>query len=829
MKGLTSPFVLQSDVVIESGRDIASEQRRRAGCTEDEYVISRRNSRARAKALSAETMQFVSLFKTPLTFTAAIRQYAAQRGERPEDVLDQLFPVLSSLVNSGFLVHEHAVRKEHREPRLRPGTLVGAFAILESILFYEDTEVYRVRARDGWYGALKIARQGDSKGAATLAREADICEQLDGRVNPGLLARGSHEGCSYLVVDWRPGRDLLSHAELIRNAEARPAMKLRDLAIDVVSAYAHLHAQGVVHGDVHPHNVIVGEDGRVTLIDFGVARVTTGAGAIEVPLGGVAFYYSPELAGAALAGRQLLPPDELSEQYAVACLLYLVFTGQHYLDFSFDERIALQQIRDEPVQPFSALGAASWPQLEAVLSVALAKQPAQRYPSMAAFAAALRAVEDPPPAAKQATENAGGECPPNAPTAGSTGLDALDALLSAILAELLPGPLLARRIIPELGSCSVYGGVSGIAYVLYRIACIRDDPRILATAWQWSAWADHHQAETHAYFNREEDIVEASVGVASIPHSAVGTAYVHALIALAAGRYEAADRAIARFVELAETRSCRFEDVFLGRAGQLVASAVLLDALKPVSADIGAQALLRLGQRFHDDLRSLLARQPSVDGSRQIDYLGMAHGWAGLLYALMLWEAAAGMPTGEAIRHRLDELAACARPGPAGVRLLIHNETAGIDAADDYMAGWCNGAAGQILTWLLAERRLGDPQYGQLARRLALQAIADTSRDTTPTLCCGKNGLAYALLALHGASGETRWLDAARTIATAAAAAMVAVDIPRYSLFGGALATALLACDLPRSAVTWSITARSHAASPGGGGSASVAAAWSCA
>ena len=95
----------------------------------------------------------------------------------------------------------------------------------------------------------------------------------------------------------------------------------------------------------------------------------------------MSFLFEPEYALAALERRPLPPVTALGEQYAVAALLYRLFTGSHYADFSLTSSELNSQIARDPPLSFNARGEEAWPELEACLSRALSKAPRDRYAS----------------------------------------------------------------------------------------------------------------------------------------------------------------------------------------------------------------------------------------------------------------------------------------------------------------------------------------------------------------------------------------------------------------------------------------------------------------
>ena len=177
----------------------------------------------------------------------------------------------------------------------------------------------------------------------------------------------------------------------------------------LASALDHAHGEGVDHRDVKPSNVLFSERGRLVLGDFGVARMleaTTMLSAAGVVIG-TPSYMAPEQA-------EGLPAGPASDLYALGVVAYQMLTGQ----VPFEAETPLSVLRahvDKPLPPARSINASLSPELEAALFKALAKDPAARYPSGAAFAAAMA--------------RAGRSDPDSAPTV----LDSTDAT-TAILA-----------------------------------------------------------------------------------------------------------------------------------------------------------------------------------------------------------------------------------------------------------------------------------------------------------------------------------------------------------------------------------------------------------
>ena len=222
----------------------------------------------------------------------------------------------------------------------------------------------------------------------------------------------------------------------------------------------------------------------------------------------------------------------------------------------------------------------------------------------------------------------------------------------------------------------------------------------------------------------------------------------------------------------------------------LLTLSLLLDATAPAKPD----RLLRYG----NDISASIWRELESDGelrkSHRVGYLGLAHGWAGLLYGAMRSARPPCEPLPPRVELRLDELAELAEPTRRGVRWPVQVGMRGL-----YMSGWCNGSAGYAHLWTLAHRVFGKQRYLELAERAGSEAYA--SSGAGHALCCGWAGQAYSQLALYRYTGERKWRDQAEELALRAAELGAAAlhkgeDGLPYSLYKGNMGVAVLAAEV---------------------------------
>ncbi|HEX5225783.1 MAG TPA: PASTA domain-containing protein, partial [Solirubrobacteraceae bacterium] len=185
-------------------------------------------------------------------------------------------------------------------------------------------------------------------------------------------------GTYYIAMEYVAGRSL--KAIVRENGPLDPEAAI-DTVIQILRAARFAHRRGVIHRDLKPHNVILDEEGRARVTDFGIARAGASDMTLTGSIMGTAQYLSPEQA----QGYAVTVGSDL---YSVGVVLYEVLTGSVPFEGETAVAIAFKQVAAEP-RPPSELNPAIPPSLDAIVMRALAKDPAQRYTDADEFIAAL--------------------------------------------------------------------------------------------------------------------------------------------------------------------------------------------------------------------------------------------------------------------------------------------------------------------------------------------------------------------------------------------------------------------------------------------------------
>jgi serine/threonine-protein kinase len=750
---------------------------------QSDYAISRPRLRTASRVIDEQAVRLLHEFREPTTIVDAILRYSDAHNLDPQQVLEGAFPLIEQFVNEHFLVYANTQEADEITASFNDGDHIASFEIVHCVQVLEDTELYCARQISGTFVALKIVRPGAAEAAQTLKREATLLQFLDGSVSPSFVAIGTWETFHYLAMEWCPGVVSTAAAATARQQPAASGRRrLLRLCQAIADAYTHLHAQGVIHGDIHPRNLLIDDAGGVRLIDFGIARVPTHSKEFGEPLrGGIGFFMEPEYAEARLHYQKIARATPAGEQYSLASLLYLLVTGKYYLDFSLEKQEIYRQILEEEMLPFAQRDEAPWPELEQVLRRALQKRPSERFSSLAAFAEHLHAIPEPTDAASMLL-----------PATPPVQVDAM-AFLDMVLQRLsLTGPLHATGFTTS-PHCSVNYGMAGAAYALYRIACVHEDPATLALADMWSVRAIQMKGHPDAFLNTQMGITPQTVGTNSLYHTAVGLHCVEALIARARGDVVSHQAAIDAFITIS-VEQCDNLDLTLGQSGLLLGCALLLDAA-PQSHFIDTSHLITHGNAVLEAIWGVIEGYPPVKQCVAFPYLGMAHGWAGVLYATLCWCQTTGRALPITFAQRLHELQMCAEPDQHGLRWRRQIVNSGREHSE-YFPSWCNGTAGFVYLWTLAHQNLGERSYLELAEAAALSIWEDT--DQMGNLCCGLVGRAYALLNYYKQSGAALWHDRAWELTRRALAGWERPESWRDSLYKGDTGLAVLIADLQR-------------------------------
>jgi Tol biopolymer transport system component len=270
------------------------------------------------------------------------------------------------------------------------GETLGPYRILDKLGEGGMGVVYRARdprlARDVAIKVLPESFAGDSQRLRRFVQEARGAGQLN---HPNILAVydvGTHAGAPYLVSELLEGESLRS--QLIRGP--LPPRKATEYARQIAEGLAAAHDKGIVHRDLKPDNLFITSDGRLKILDFGIAKLTPGDedGERETILPtetepgmivGTAGYMSPEqVRGESVDGR--------SDLFNVGIVLFEMLTNRPAFRRTTAGETMAAILKDDPL---AEMGTTGWPALVRIIARCLEKNRGARFQSARDLAFAL--------------------------------------------------------------------------------------------------------------------------------------------------------------------------------------------------------------------------------------------------------------------------------------------------------------------------------------------------------------------------------------------------------------------------------------------------------
>jgi serine/threonine protein kinase/Tol biopolymer transport system component len=278
-----------------------------------------------------------------------------------------------------------------------PGTRFGPYEILSPLGAGGMGEVYRARdTRLGRDVALKVLPSSFSNDEQWLHRFEQEASAAGALNHPNILAIhdvGKHDGSSYVVSELLDGETLRERMA----GSSLPQRKAIEYSLQIARGLAAAHEKGIVHRDLKPENIFITRDGRVKILDFGLAKLTepaAGQSKTDIPtrrvdtdpgmVMGTVGYMSPEQ----VRGRAV---DHRADIFSFGAILYEMLTGKRAFNGESAAETMSAIVREDPPD-LSESNKNVAPALERVVRHCLEKSPEERFHSASDLAFAIEAL-----------------------------------------------------------------------------------------------------------------------------------------------------------------------------------------------------------------------------------------------------------------------------------------------------------------------------------------------------------------------------------------------------------------------------------------------------
>ncbi len=301
---------------------------------------------------------------------------------------------------------------------LNSGTKIGSYEIVSLIGVGGMGEVYRARdARLGRDVALKILPAAFAQDADRLRRFEQEARAVAALNHPNILAIhdvGQHDGTQYLVSELLEGESL--RAMLDRGA--LPQRKAIDYGVQIAQGLAAAHEKGIVHRDLKPENLFVTRDGRIKILDFGLAKLAVKESEAGPEATSLTLTHAQTDAGVVMGTASYMAPEQVrgdavdarTDIFAFGAVLFEMLSGQRAFRRETPAETMAAVLKEDPAELTNSERPIS-PALDRITRRCLEKSPEQRFQSAKDLAFALEALSGSSysTAKHAAVESAGGK------------------------------------------------------------------------------------------------------------------------------------------------------------------------------------------------------------------------------------------------------------------------------------------------------------------------------------------------------------------------------------------------------------------------------------
>ena len=256
---------------------------------------------------------------------------------------------------------------------LKSGVFLGKrYEIIERIGFGGMADVYKgMDHKLNRHVAIKVLKSDYRSDDVFISKFVSEARAAGGLMHPNIVNVydvGQDRGLYFMVMELVEGITLKDYIEKKGRLSAKETISI---AIQLASGMEAAHSHHIIHRDIKPQNIIISNDGKVKVTDFGIARATTSSNTISANVMGSVHYTSPEQARGSLT-------DEKSDIYSAGITIYEMSTGRVPFDGDSTVSVAIKQLQEEIIPPSEVVPNIPY-SLECIILKCTQKSPDRRY------------------------------------------------------------------------------------------------------------------------------------------------------------------------------------------------------------------------------------------------------------------------------------------------------------------------------------------------------------------------------------------------------------------------------------------------------------------
>ncbi len=334
---------------------------------------------------------FLDRFSEPKTEAEVLKELEAETHTVNNEMEEACSKFFKYLCKKKILVPENKEEtSSNKNPLYKPGDCFSNFNILEVISNKPVLDIYKAYDKiSGDTCVIKLLNRdkisNDSiyqKELYDLEREYAFLRQVSHipSISKAYTFNKDHNSFAYITLEYIEGTSLThflaEKATILNQADCLQMIE------GILTAFTLLHQSGLIHGDIHPSNILVLEDKTIKIIDLGLSRNVQVENNEVIKFGGISFYMPPERINISSVKKYMKEPNLFSDVYQVGVIIYLILYNTTPFKGFIWEELAKNIKTTEPLFPRASFSNYTIPQqIVDIIKKCMNKEPSSRYPS----------------------------------------------------------------------------------------------------------------------------------------------------------------------------------------------------------------------------------------------------------------------------------------------------------------------------------------------------------------------------------------------------------------------------------------------------------------